>query len=87
MPPKAFHAAELSLAKCRRHMDIGQLLAILVGTAVGFAEVVAIWWTITDREERERADEQDDSRQLILEAVEVREAWSTRFHHLPEGRS
>jgi len=70
-------------------MEIGQLLAILVAAAVGLAEVVAIWWTITDREKqkRERADEQDDSRQLILEAVEVREAWRTRFHHLPEGRS
>ena len=68
-------------------MEIGQLLAILIAAAVGLAEVVAMWWRIADREKRDRADEGDDSRQLILEAVEVREAWRTRFHHLPEGRS
>ncbi len=68
-------------------MEIGQLLATLAAAAVGLAEVVALWWRIADREKRERADERDDPRQLILETVEVREAWRTRFHHLPEGRS
>ena len=69
-------------------MEIGlQLLAIMVAAVVGFAELVATWWKIVDREEQARSDELDDSRRLIFEAVEVQEAWRTRFHHLPEGRS